>query len=349
MVSAYGLGIQPLCEALDDPDAVRHALYREEPPAFRVHLDEIPDKTLLKRIRRAGRLSKMEVLAAQNAMTDLEPEKADGNGTGLLLATALGPHPTTFSFLDDILRYGDSGVSPTVFSNSVHNAPAAYVAETLGLLGPTLTVTRFFHAFHEAVRIAECWLGEGRCDRVLVGAADEYGEVLRYVLKARFPGSTLGRMSPLNLSSPGVIPAEGAVFFLLGAGSDPGGICHMKAMGPRPEGLAYPPHDLRVVDSDGLVPDGSGYRPSPLLPGSPVVAYTHAFGSLFTGSAFSAAIAAVMLKEQYGFAGPSGDNPLAVATVETSGPRTVEGIVCERLNCYQEKMLIYMTRKPDVG
>ncbi len=47
------------------------------------------------------------------------------------MATAFGPHVTTFNFLDDILDHGDAAVSPTTFSNSVHNAAASYIAMAL--------------------------------------------------------------------------------------------------------------------------------------------------------------------------------------------------------------------------
>ncbi len=49
--------------------------------------------------------------------------------------------------MDDILDYGDAGVSPIVFSNAVHNAAVSYVSRTLGIKGPTMLASNFQVAF----------------------------------------------------------------------------------------------------------------------------------------------------------------------------------------------------------
>jgi len=340
MLSAYGVGVEPFEEALCKPESLRRVQEREKYPSFQVHLDEVQDKSLLKKMRRAGRLSKMAVLAAQDAMPAglLEPSRV-----GLILATALGPHPTTFAFLDDILRYGDANVSPTVFSNSVHNAPAAYIAETLGIRGPTLTVTRFFHAFHEALRLAQCWLDEARCDRVLVGAADEHGEVLQYVLETLIVARRKATEDTVAAAVSEVIPGEGSVFFLLGRPEDQGGLCVVHSVFPDFRGKACPEPDLRIVEPDGLVP--AGISPSTFSAGG-VAAYTHVYGSMLTGSGFAAAVAALMLHRNHMFASAAQVLPEGLSTISSPGPGTVKSISCERLNCQGEKMVIYMTRDP---
>ena len=104
---------------------------------------------------------------------------------GVIVATAFGAHVTTFEFLDGILDYGEAAVSPTVFSNSVHNAAASYISSAMGIQGPTLTVTRFFFPMQAALQLAEAWLREGRMEQVLVGAVDQLGEVLAYIMEAK--------------------------------------------------------------------------------------------------------------------------------------------------------------------
>ena len=343
MISAYGVGMGAFEGALRKPELAHRAQAREEYPSFQVHLDEVQDKSLLKKIRRAGRLSKMAVLAAQDAMPVAPPEPSR---VGLILATALGPHPTTFAFLDDILRFGDVNVSPTVFSNSVHNAPAAYVAETLGIRGPTLTVTRFFHAFHEALRLAQCWLDEARCDRVMVGAADEHGEVLQYVLNTLLVPPRKRTGDTMTTGGEGLLPAEGAVFFLLGQPEDQGGLCVVHSVSPDFRGTSCPEPDLRIVELDGLIPGGVPPYPVSAGPAGQVAGYTHVYGSMLTGSGFAAAAAALMLHRQYLFACPAQAVPEGLSTISSSGPGPVQSISCERLNCQGEKMVIYMTRNP---
>ncbi|MCF7848313.1 MAG: beta-ketoacyl synthase chain length factor, partial [Kiritimatiellales bacterium] len=118
---------------------------------------------------------------------------------------------TTFAFLDDILDYGDAGVSPTVFSHSVHNAAVSYISRLLEIKGPTWTVTQFRNPFEEAVQLAQAWLNEDRCDYVLLGAADECGPVMEYICREKLPIATDGRIGP-----DAYVPGEGAAFFLVG-------------------------------------------------------------------------------------------------------------------------------------
>jgi 3-oxoacyl-[acyl-carrier-protein] synthase II len=96
-----------------------------------VDLASTKEKGLLKGLRRADKFSRMSVLAASDAVSCSGIRSFDGKSTGVILATAFGPHVTTFGFLDDILDYGDANVSPSKFSNSVHNAAVSYIAESL--------------------------------------------------------------------------------------------------------------------------------------------------------------------------------------------------------------------------
>ena len=97
-------------------------------PVYRVPTEAITDKQVLKEARRADNFTKMATLAAYDALIDSGIPEQSKQKLGIILATAFGPHVTTFSFLDDILTYGDAGVSPTLFSHSVHNAAASYIA-----------------------------------------------------------------------------------------------------------------------------------------------------------------------------------------------------------------------------
>jgi 3-oxoacyl-[acyl-carrier-protein] synthase II len=160
----------------------------------------ISDKIVLKEARRADDFTKMAVLAAVDAFVDSGLGAEAKKSLGIILATSLGPHVTTFKFLDDILTYGDNGVSPTLFSHSVHNAAVSYIASNLGSHGPTLTVTQFADSFSQALFIAESWLEENRCSNILVGSVDQLGNEMEYILTAK---------------APELLPIEGSVFFLL--------------------------------------------------------------------------------------------------------------------------------------
>lgn len=154
----------------------------------------------LKETRRADDFTKMAVLAANDAFIDSRLNEGLKRDLGIIVATALGPHVTTFRFLDDILTYGDKGVSPTIFSHSVHNAAASYIATYLGSRGPTLTLTQFRNSFYQALVIAQCWLKDNRCENILIGGVDQLGKEMEYVL---------------NPKAKEIIPLEGSAFFLV--------------------------------------------------------------------------------------------------------------------------------------
>lgn len=160
------------------------------------------DKSVLKDIRRADDLIKMAVLAAHDAFVDSGLDDSAKDDLGVILATAFGPHLTTFRFLDEILNYGDANVSPTLFSHSVHNAANSYISSNLGIHGPTLTLTNFNASFYQAILAAESWLNEGRCANILVGSVEQYGKEMEYILSG---------------TAPELIFKEGSVFFLVSA------------------------------------------------------------------------------------------------------------------------------------
>ncbi len=157
-------------------------------------------------LRRADRFTKMAVAAASDAWSDaksscvgIAPERI-----GLFLCSGFGPHCRGFRFLDGIIDSGDTAASPTDFSHSVHGAASAYISRLLDLRGPSLNTTDFEIGFEEAIRVAQCWLNEGTCDRILVGAVEELGAVFEWCA---------GRMIEANSR---ITPGEGAIFFMLG-------------------------------------------------------------------------------------------------------------------------------------
>ena len=193
IVFSGGRGISDFKQALSQG-------VREDSRRKNIAKEIISDKIVLKEARRADDFTKMAVLAAVDAFVDSGLGADTKESLGIILATALGPHVTTFKFLDDILTYGDKGVSPTLFSHSVHNAAVSYIASNLGSHGPTLTVTQFADSFSQALFIAKSWLQEKRCANILVGSVDQRGKEMEYILTAK---------------APELLPKEGSVFFLL--------------------------------------------------------------------------------------------------------------------------------------
>lgn len=313
-------------------------------PVYQVDLGAVPDKTLLKKIRRADKLSKMSVLAAAEAMKDGGIDSAQAKNLGVIVATGFGAHVTTFGFLDDILNYGDAAVSPTTFSNSVHNAAASYVSSSLDIKGPTLTITQFRFSFQAALQLAQTWLHQQRCDYVLVGAVDQYGDVLGYVSDRKLVMAKDGRIKPFIFKPTCHIPGEGAAFYLLGLKQSKQVYCSVRSIAMNETIDSGSPADINIIDADGMLPDESAYL-ALLSQDTPTTAYSPIFGSMMTGSAFNVAAGALMLKRQEYFAAPVPDNPNGLRLVAETRSARVESIRCIGCNCDTEKFVLYLSKQ----
>ena len=313
-------------------------------PVYQVNLDAVPDKTLLKKNRRSDKLSKMAVLAAADALADSGIGQTEDKRIGIILSTAFGAHVTTFDFLDGILDYGEANVSPTTFSNSVHNAAAAYIASSLNIKGPTLSITQFGFSFQSALQLAATWLKQGRCDYVLAGAVDQYGDVLGYVSDQKLSPAPDGKIKPFTFNPTCHVPGEGAAFFLIGNTTRDNMYCGINAIHTGAEPASPNPPDIDIIDADGMLRNESAYIAS-LHPEIPVAAYSPIFGSMMITSAFNIAAGALMLRNQSCYATPVGNNPHNIRLLSESGKMKIRQIRCTGYNCYGDKSVIYLRRE----
>ena len=312
-------------------------------PAYLVDLASLPDKTLLKKIRRSDAVSKMSVLAAADALANSGIRDITQKKLGIILATAYGPHVTTFNFLDDILDHGDAAVSPTTFSNSVHNAAASYIAMSLNIKGPTMTITQFQFSFQSGLQLAQAWLDQGRCDYVLAGAVDQYGDVLGYVADHKLTTAKDGKIRPFTFKPTCQVPGEGAAFFLLCNKHEGNAYCSVDAVHTNDDPDQDRSVDINIIDADGMLPDESAYLPS-LSKDIPTAAYSPLFGSMMVGSAFNMAAGALMLQRQMRYATPVQDNPHAIRLLTETGNASCGVDPLHRVNCYAERSVLYLGR-----
>jgi len=241
------------------------------PAALTVDEALLADAAIAPRLRRAGRLERMAVTAARDAW--LSAQGSSGaiapQDVGVIVATGLGPHVRTFRFLDGILDFSDASASPTDFSHSVHNVAAAYITEILQLRSRSCTIADFETAFEQAVQLAQCWLAEESCQRVLVGAVEEVGEVMLHVLQRMLPPTAGGCRA-----------GEGAVFLTLGP---------QKCAGQAWIAAGADGADLDIVDEPELAelarhPSGQARAEATARP---VVTFSPFFGTMATSSAFN--------------------------------------------------------------
>lgn len=346
VIGAPGRGIAALEQALErgwvPPIEVEvKGLPSGRLPVYAVTPEMLADKTVLAKARRADRFTRMSVLAASDALQDSGIAAGlDKSRLGVIVATALGPHATTFSFLDGILDFGDAAVSPTAFSHSVHNAAASYIAMTLEARGPTLTVTHFHFAFHQALLIAESWLDEGRCDAVLVGATDELGAVMQQECGRMTTPASDGRIKPFACSAaPECVPGEGSAFFLLTR--ETAG----QAYGCVAVGDDEPGESLRILDACGMAKDETAYR-AVAAAGRCLASYSPLFGSVMTGTVFNVAAAAVMVKNGKRYASPVQDNPHGFPIYRETESAPMESVRCIRLDCAGQAAAVIVRAGP---
>ncbi len=286
IVFAGGAGVPALREALSGgtpPEA--KTLEKEGVPVLAVPPAALSGNPVLAPARRADRFCKMTLLAAMEAWQGCG---ADPLRTGVILATAFGPHATVFRFVNEMLDFGDAKVSPTVFSQSVHAAAASMIATAAGLHGPALSLADLAAPFEEALALAGCWLESGRCDAVLVGAADELSDVLAHVVRRTWPHA--------------FVPGEGAVFFRL----ERAGGARVSVGSEVSAEAACLLVDAQALGGDAAAPE----KQAP--PAANVRSYSALWGSTRLGAAFHLAVAALMRREAL----PAADAPLMRGNVQ---------------------------------
>lgn len=304
-------------------------------PAYRVSQETLTDVTISKKIRRADKFTRMAVFSAFDAYADSGITVKNNERLGIILSTAFGPHSTTFSFIDDILDYGDANVSPTKFSNSVHNAAASYVSSITGSRGPSVTLTHFSFPFQNALVLAGSWLNEGRCDHVLCGCADELGPVMEYVCKIKLNIAGDGKINPFAFSdSPVSVPGEGAAFIMLSNEKGPNNYGKVAEISFSQDNTGKP--DLVVFDADGMSGNETGYK-SMENHDTMITGYSPVFGSMPGGSAFNFAAASLMLKNQLIYKCPVSDNSSGTKLCSATQGSGINHIDCVKI-CSPEKI-----------
>ena len=280
-----GAGLSALREVLSAGRPLTgELLAKEHVPVLKVPAAALSGNPVLAPARRADRFCKMTLLAATEALAGCQ---ADPARTGILLATALGPHGTVFKFVNDLLEFGDEQASPTVFSQSVHAAAASMVAAAAHLHGPALTVADLEFPFEEALALADNWLASGRCDAVLVGAADETSDVLAHVVRRKWTPAADGIARPSQAGQTAYVPGEGAVFVRLERG---GGPVLAVDEGPSPAAAAH------LFNAGALGSDDDALRQWTQT-FVPAQTFVPLLGSTRIGSAFHLAIAGLMRQD----------------------------------------------------
>lgn len=304
VVGGFGSGVEDLQTALHTGNVAPSPIVVETDDGprelflYRADTSRLEEFFQKRELRRIDHYSKMTLLAASMALKDAGLSLGDHPSRGIIVATGYGPHRTTFSFLDSFIREGDSMSSPTQFASSVHNAAAAYSSILLKEKGPTLTVSQFDMSVASALLTAACWLQEGRVDRILFGAVDEYSDVLGYSWHRLFKEEAAPDViRPLDFQSQTAIPGEGSAFFLLSSAKN-AERAKYGFVTPVFSGYAFgkrdflPSHSTVIIGADGRRDTGRFYAET-IQGMAEVDCFTPLYGSMPVGQAFDMAIAAL--------------------------------------------------------
>lgn len=127
-------------------------------------------------LRRADDFIKLAVAAASKALDMYQGWQNLAEGSGLFVGTAFGPMQTNFDVLGLIVD--ENQTSPTLFSHSVFNSAAGYLARLFSIQGSSQTFTDFSYPFFQALAAGADAISSGRLKQCLVVQVEMYSELL---------------------------------------------------------------------------------------------------------------------------------------------------------------------------
>jgi hypothetical protein len=254
-------------------------------PAYLPDLDTLASQLGVNGLRRIDRFSRMAVLAGAMALEDAKPMNTPRERIGVIIATGYGTHESMFMFYDSCHKYGESGASPLLYSNSGHSSVLAHVTIQLKLEGPGSVICQPGAAFTMAMVSATHWLHAHRVDAVLLIALDECHPILRSAWHQSFGDAGRGPISPFALDHHSGMLAEGAAAYVLTRSGSAersryGSIDHSQWLksGAAP---AIGPGELAVIGADGMLCTSRHYRE--MAETLACAAFSPAFGSMPIG------------------------------------------------------------------
>ena len=167
--------------------------------------------------RRMSPPSKLAVAASRMALRCAGLAEVGESGAAVVMATAFGPSTNTEALLKQILFEGPEAASPSLFMESVANAPAAQIAIAFKARGASLTICQREAGPLLALGTGAAEITAGRAGRVLAGTVDEMTPLLHALLD-RFGALARGEEEtarPFDRRRNGFLAGEGATVVVL--------------------------------------------------------------------------------------------------------------------------------------
>ena len=302
VVGGFGNGLPALEKALDGahvPTMDVSIPTREGPlrvPCLTADTGPLADYVPTRVLRRMDHYIRLGLLAAFEAVTDAGILDKDRRGRmGIIVATGSGATGNNYNFQYPFEDREEICGSPIRFSNSVHNAAAAYISIALEEMGPNHSITHEDLSFPSALMTAVTWLQQGRVDAVLVGGVDQLCHAHAYAWHVHQQAQGAAREAGKR-EQPVPVAGEGACFFVLKAtdmDATPYAVIRETVLGRVNAGtIPQPRGDVYILGEGGLGATRADYGKW-LLPDARVACYAHVYGDLAIDSAFDTAIAAL--------------------------------------------------------
>ncbi|MCH7798887.1 MAG: hypothetical protein IID28_10650 [Planctomycetes bacterium] len=140
----------------------------------------IADLVQARRVRRMSPYAKLMLAATQIAMDDagIDDAKAFAAECGALLGSTHGAPSYSETYYRQIVGEGLAAGNPMLFAEAVPNVASAQLSMKIGLRGSAQTIIGSRTAGLDALQLAALRIASGEWDRAIVGAAEEYSEVV---------------------------------------------------------------------------------------------------------------------------------------------------------------------------
>ena len=220
-------GVGSISPLAHDPDGLAEALEAGRRAIGEASLDGLPSEGARcvgrvldfdaapyvppRRARRLDPTSVRAVSAARQVLGAAGLEEGDDR-LGVILGTSTAGASPMVRFLTELFRVSPEAAPPFEFPNTVANAPASHISIELGLIGPNATLNHSESVMGQALLWGRSWLEAGRCDRLLVGAADEWTPYQQVGFEQV---GALRRGAEARLDDPGIVLSEGATLLCL--------------------------------------------------------------------------------------------------------------------------------------
>lgn len=164
--------------------------------------------------RQMDEITRLSLAATRLAMDDaeLKPARAERDEIAVFCGSAFGPAMTGISYE----KAHRENLSVKEFAHVTFNAPAGVICHTLGLRGPTTTITSGAISGTAALASAVEMIRDGKAATAIVVAAEEFFyELLSGYLKYGLGVSPDGLVRPFDRNREGMVLGSGAVALVI--------------------------------------------------------------------------------------------------------------------------------------